>query len=47
MVDSVPVPVCKLAREQQLKVCRHDFETARIRDTALFINNIILGISFI
>ena len=28
MVDSVPVPVCKLAREQQLKVCRHDFETA-------------------
>lgn len=28
MVDSVPVPVCKLAREQQLKICRHDFETA-------------------
>lgn len=28
MVDSVPVPVCKLAREQQLKVCRHNFETA-------------------
>jgi len=28
MVDSIPVPVCKLAREQQLKVCRHEFETA-------------------
>jgi hypothetical protein len=28
MVDSVPLPVCKLAREGQLKVCRHDFETA-------------------
>ncbi len=28
MVDSIPVPVCKLARGQQLKVCRHDFETA-------------------
>lgn len=28
MVDSVPVPVCKLAREQQLKVYRHNFETA-------------------
>ena len=28
MVDSIPVPVCKLAREQQLRVCRHDFETA-------------------
>jgi len=28
MVDSIPVPVCKLAREQQLRACRHDFETA-------------------
>lgn len=28
MVDSIPVPVCKLAREQQLRVCRHNFETA-------------------
>lgn len=28
MVDSIPVPVCKLAREKQLRVCRHDFETA-------------------
>ncbi|RYE17976.1 MAG: IS982 family transposase [Sphingobacteriaceae bacterium] len=28
MVDSIPVPVCKLAREKQLKACRHDFQTA-------------------
>lgn len=28
MVDSIPVPVCKLAREKQLRACRHDFETA-------------------
>jgi hypothetical protein len=28
MVDSIPVPVCKLAREQQLRACIHDFETA-------------------
>lgn len=28
IVDSVPIPVCKLAREQQFKVCRHRFETA-------------------
>jgi len=28
MVDSIPIPVCKLAREKQLKVCRHRFETA-------------------
>lgn len=28
MVDSIPVPVCKLARERQLRACRHDFETA-------------------
>lgn len=28
MVDSIPVPVCKLAREHQLRTCRHNFETA-------------------
>lgn len=28
MVDSVPVPVGKLVRERQLKVCRHHLETA-------------------
>jgi len=28
MVDSIPVPVCKLAREQQLRACRENFETA-------------------
>jgi len=28
MVDSIPVPVCKLARGKQLRACRHDFETA-------------------
>jgi hypothetical protein len=28
IVDSIPVPVCKLAREHQLKACRQDFETA-------------------
>jgi hypothetical protein len=28
MVDSIPIPVCKLAREHQLRACRHDFETA-------------------
>lgn len=28
IVDSIPVPVCKLAREKQLRVCRRDFETA-------------------
>ena len=28
MVDSIPVPVGKLARGHQLKVCRKDFETA-------------------
>jgi hypothetical protein len=28
IVDSIPVPVCKLAREKQLRVCRQDFETA-------------------
>ncbi len=28
IADSIPVPVCKPAREQQLRVCRHGFETA-------------------
>ncbi|MBD3749668.1 MAG: IS982 family transposase [Sphingobacteriales bacterium] len=28
MVDSIPLPVCKLAREKQLRACRHHFETA-------------------
>jgi hypothetical protein len=28
MVDSMPVPVCKMSRELQTKVCRENFETA-------------------
>lgn len=28
IVDSIPVPVCKIVREKQLKVCRENFETA-------------------
>jgi len=28
VVDSIPVPVCKLAREKTSKICREDFETA-------------------
>ena len=28
MVDSMPVPICKNGREDQLKICRQDFETA-------------------
>ena len=28
IVDSIPVPVCKIVREKQLKVCRQNFETA-------------------
>lgn len=28
IVDSIPIPVCKIVREKQLKVCRQNFETA-------------------
>lgn len=28
IVDSIPVPVCKIAREKSSKVCRKNFETA-------------------
>ena len=28
IVDSIPVPVCKIVREKQLKICRENFETA-------------------
>jgi hypothetical protein len=27
VVDSIPVPVCKIAREKQSKICKEDFET--------------------
>jgi hypothetical protein len=25
--DPIPVPVCKIAREKQSKICKEDFET--------------------
>lgn len=28
LVDSIPVPICKLAREKQVKICKEQFETA-------------------
>jgi hypothetical protein len=28
LVDSIPVPVCQIAREKQSKICRENFETA-------------------
>ncbi len=28
IVDSIPVPICKLAREKQIKICKENFETA-------------------
>jgi len=28
IVDSIPVPVCKIVREKQLKICRENFEAA-------------------
>jgi hypothetical protein len=28
LVDSIPVPVCKIAREKQSKICKEDFETS-------------------
>jgi hypothetical protein len=28
IVDSIPVPICKIAREKSSKVCRENFETA-------------------
>ena len=28
LVDSIPVPVCQIAREKQSKICKDDFETA-------------------
>lgn len=27
-VDSIPVPICKLAREYQVRICKQDFDTA-------------------
>jgi len=28
LVDSIPVPICKLAREKQVRICKEQFETA-------------------
>jgi hypothetical protein len=28
LADSIPVPICKLAREKQVKICKEQFETA-------------------
>ncbi len=28
IVDSIPVPICKLAREKQVKICKEQYETA-------------------
>lgn len=28
LVDSVPIPICQIAREKQSKICKEDFETA-------------------
>lgn len=28
LVDSIPIPICKLAREKQVKICKEQFETA-------------------
>ncbi len=28
LVDSIPIPVCQIAREKQSKICKDDFETA-------------------
>lgn len=28
IVDSIPIPICKIVREKSLKVCRENFETA-------------------
>lgn len=28
LVDSIPVPVCKIAREKQSRICKEDFETS-------------------
>ena len=28
IVDSIPVPICKLAREKQIKICKENFKTA-------------------
>jgi len=28
LVDSIPVPVCKIVREKQSKICKEDFETS-------------------
>ncbi len=28
IIDSIPVPICKIAREKSSKICREDFETA-------------------
>ena len=28
LVDSIPIPICKIARERSYKICKEDFETA-------------------
>lgn len=28
IVDSIPVPICKLAREKQIRICKENYETA-------------------
>jgi penicillin-binding protein-related factor A (putative recombinase) len=28
LVDSIPIPVCQIAREKQSKICKESFETA-------------------
>jgi hypothetical protein len=32
IVDSIPVPVCQIAREKRSKICRENFETAPYKD---------------
>ena len=28
IVDSIPIPICKLAREKQIRICKENYETA-------------------
>ena len=28
LVDSIPLPICKLTREKQVKICKEQFETS-------------------
>jgi len=28
LIDSIPIPVCKIVREKRLKICKKDFDTA-------------------